>query len=116
MRYFLVTVENDTISIDGQERPCSVEHLQAALDYWGWGTGRKAVEMDEAAYRASLIERIESAAAILASRRQRASAEQGAVTPIPEVARADTGQRTAKGGAFNRWERFLGGDESGARR
>jgi hypothetical protein len=52
-RYFVVTVENDTILIDGKEQPCSVEHLQAALDYWG--TGHKAVEIDEAAYRASLI-------------------------------------------------------------
>ena len=43
MRYFLVTTENDSILLDGKEQPYSVEHLQAALDYWG--AGHKAVEL-----------------------------------------------------------------------
>jgi hypothetical protein len=43
MRYFIVSVENDSILIDGKEQPCSVEHLQAAIDYWG--TGYKVSEI-----------------------------------------------------------------------
>jgi hypothetical protein len=37
MRYFLVAVANSSVLVDGKEQPCSVEHLQAAIDYWGSG-------------------------------------------------------------------------------
>ena len=43
MRFFLVTIENDSILLDGKEQRISVDHLQAALDYWG--VGHKAVEI-----------------------------------------------------------------------
>jgi len=43
MRYFLVTIENDTILLNGKEQRISVDHPQAALDYWG--VGHRAVEI-----------------------------------------------------------------------
>jgi DNA integrity scanning protein DisA with diadenylate cyclase activity len=97
-RYFVVTVENDTSLIDGKEQPCSVEHLQAALDYWG--TGHKAVEIDEAAYRASLIQRIEAAAEFLEKRRQGASVAVAATTPVPNADAASLASAGANGGHF----------------